>query len=447
MILPSLDEKGVSLVLGAIILITIGVMAFYTFYPVLVQSTIRGREADLMTGVGSSFLSLKDKVVVLAGGGSGGSVSFPMSPAPVPFYPAPKNASGLTVDRDWLRENFQSLLAVDETFPNCEKWEFVVAVQDNEGGPENGWSGEGDGSAFISSERGESLVGGGYWRTVIENLYFWSPSEVEIKFHYMAKWLDYYWQRLTLYLDLEYRDPNNFQAVKEVKTLSEEEVVVDRQWLKLETGNKASYFTGNGIYGIRLRISYKTGTGSSKVFVYFDNVKVTVRRISPFIIRYGAITHQAPNMILPPQTHIYEVGAIIRAQDNSNVMLYDPGLFLQITGPVDGAYAISHHLFTVAGPADHTSRLDQASIEVTAETRYEPGWLTERSSVEIQINSNYQEAWRSYLSRLEKVIDGMSGLSAKVDPQELKITITAQTTEGFRIFYGIRVVRFDAPIT
>ncbi len=456
----SLDERGVSIVLGAVLLITIAVVAFFTYYPILVTGMIRDREGSLMREVESSFSQLKSTVEGLIQGGVGKTISFPMSIDPISLVPEPRNASGLTVTPAWTKSSSTEVVALLEEFPSednlYEKWRFENVWNDIKDGPENYWSsetaGEGSGSAVISSENGGSLEGEGYWRTTLENWYIWSPSEVEIEFCYMIK-CEFSPEQLYLRMKLEYPD-GSLEALFNPRDIKgkDKDTWHSVKLPDVEVPNPAAKFNyenngeKGGVYGIWLGISYKTPTGATEnVEVYFDNVKITLHASKISVGWYGKIEHEALNSVLPPQTHVYETGAVIRVQDSTGIMISEPSYLLEDPKPIDNGYKIVLNIFTIAGTEGNTSRTTEASVAIASGTIYEPGWLPKEQSIEIKIKSDYPEAWESYLAELAEEINDVDNLSAVENIQELSITVTAD--ENFYIYYGTRITSFNAKIS
>ncbi len=80
------DEKGVSVVLGAILLLGIAVAVFPIWYNYYVENTMESKETDHMKSVREKYLELQSKVGFMDGPGEGGKVKIPMNAGSVRFF-------------------------------------------------------------------------------------------------------------------------------------------------------------------------------------------------------------------------------------------------------------------------------------------------------------------------------------------------------------------------
>jgi hypothetical protein len=90
------DERGVSVVLGAILLLLLALVVFSSFYPAYLQSATYQRESEHMSSVRDSFAELKSKIDELRVGEQK-SVGIKMSPDSVQFSPGPMIGSSIDV--------------------------------------------------------------------------------------------------------------------------------------------------------------------------------------------------------------------------------------------------------------------------------------------------------------------------------------------------------------
>lgn len=126
-----MEERGVSVIVGFIVLVIILMAAFTFFLPHYLRSEWHASEADHMRSVRGSFLGIKSMVESMAGGGSG-SVEIEMSAEP-PAFSGVGPAGVLSADN--LENMFNSLRfdAVNLYLPS-QTYAFegggVVLVQD-----------------------------------------------------------------------------------------------------------------------------------------------------------------------------------------------------------------------------------------------------------------------------------------------------------------------------
>ncbi len=107
------DERGVSVVLGATLVIAIAVTAWAIFYPSYVQSSLKEKEVNHTRQVRSKLLELQSRVSWMDGRGEGGSVEIPMSAGSVFLFPSESPAGTLTTNPGSEIENASENITID----------------------------------------------------------------------------------------------------------------------------------------------------------------------------------------------------------------------------------------------------------------------------------------------------------------------------------------------
>lgn len=107
------EERGVSVVVGAIVLIMIGVIAFAVYYPRYANTQIRSVEEEHMKEVRGRFTDLKEKIEALPVGGSD-TIHVPGDSDSVAFVPQPGMGSRISVNS--LRVRSVEIRPSDDAF-------------------------------------------------------------------------------------------------------------------------------------------------------------------------------------------------------------------------------------------------------------------------------------------------------------------------------------------
>ncbi|KXB05683.1 hypothetical protein AKJ50_00155 [candidate division MSBL1 archaeon SCGC-AAA382A13] len=92
------DEKGVSVVLGAILILGMLAAVFPIWYNYYVESTMKSKETNHMDTVRDQYFELQSKVSWMDGPETGGKVKIPMNAGSVRFFPGQSPAGTLTID-------------------------------------------------------------------------------------------------------------------------------------------------------------------------------------------------------------------------------------------------------------------------------------------------------------------------------------------------------------
>ncbi|MDI6820437.1 MAG: hypothetical protein QMC89_06005 [Candidatus Hodarchaeaceae archaeon] len=173
-------------------------------------------------------------------------------------------------------------------------------------------------------------------------------------------------------------------------------------------------------------------------------------------MRHGVIRFDINNVYYVDQTWVYELGAVILAQDNASVMVSrfeDVGLVAADNGDIRGNplpgdnIRVEVHFIRVKRFDTSVSSMGTSTIMLVKENSHYEVENSPRENVTIRVNSTYRDAWAEYLSWLVGELNAR-GYNASFDDRTLRLTILGKrTSPGVSdILYYERVTEIEVSL-
>ncbi|MCS7132062.1 MAG: hypothetical protein NZ934_04985, partial [Hadesarchaea archaeon] len=173
-------------------------------------------------------------------------------------------------------------------------------------------------------------------------------------------------------------------------------------------------------------------------------------------LRHGLIRFDSNNIYYVDQTWVYELGAVILAQDNASFMVSkfeDVGLVVvdnkdAYGNPLPGDnIRVQVHFIRIKRFDTSLCSTGTSTILLARENSYYRVENSHLENVVVRVSSAYKDAWAEYLSWLAKELSA-KGYHATFDNRALRLTILGKkTTLGIRdIFYYEKVTEIEVDL-
>lgn len=417
------DERGVTVVLGAVLVISIAVIAWDIFYPPYVKSSMKKKEASQMKEVRKQFLEMQSEVSWMEENESG-TIRIPMSAGSVPLYPSKSPAGTLSVNSGYgsrVEEGDSGGGGITELVTNgtftdgVSPWENIELVSNS------------NSEASISYD---STEGNGSIKTHIlgDGGTLWNPGSTSEEKAYWYQAIGPTSDGTTITLNGAFKKSiidggggiDNAEVRIEVKdggswmTILEDTTRSNMDWTNFPEN---TYIVQTGLDNIRCYM-HARGTGGSwwndtEADLWMDNISASISDGSGgisasenVIINPGCIRLRGWNRFYPSQTFAFEAGHVILEQDESDIMIFPKDSMMSWNAD---NYLLEIRYLLIAGENSSISSTGDRVVKITQE---EDNITSENAeNLIVFIETEYEKAWLSYL---EDKAEEISGPSVKV---------------------------------
>lgn len=385
------EERGVSVVVGVILLLAIAVVVVPVVYNHYIRTSMTSNESSHMNEVRKQFLELQSKVSWMKNDDSG-TVRFPMNAESVSFSPGQSPFGALSISPG------RGIKSLGENWENVViKYHSIQASASGSGPPksaENNWS------ESIDNVRSKIVVSGTFrkdlsWQLCDDD---YSGSEnasvenasVEVMVHDTeGGWVTLFRDISRLQGDTGWSD---FRAsyVPEGKV---DNVVVSME-LEVSGGQDGDYYFGwwGGMIVERNDLS-------ARGELWVDNVKARWAPLpenANYKIRLnpGSIRFSGHNIYYPDQTYVFEGGHLILSQNGTETMLESNPSMISWERMNENRYRVKVEYPLISGENSFVSSSGSGSVHLTRRGDIHRSGLTENFTLVVE--TDYENAWLEY---------------------------------------------------